>query len=179
MPVTLLPPGLWEVDAERSVVGFDVRHLKIARVRGRFHVVSAQIGCDREGVAYVSARVDVASIDTGDIKRDERICAADFFDVEHHPTMSYTGRVAPAEDGAPLTASGTMTMRGVTRELELDAEPWLQGEDGEAWVRARGSLSRSDFGLEWDSAFAAGGLVIDDHVALRLKICLTPAADTA
>jgi polyisoprenoid-binding protein YceI len=172
MPVSLLPPGVWEVDAERSTVGFEVRHLKIARVRGRFHIVNAEISCGAEGVASVSAWVSVASIDTGDPKRDERICAADFFDVEHHPTLSFGGLVAPAQDGEPLKAEGTMTMRGVSRPLELDAEPWLEGEDGEVWVRARGSVSRRDFGLEWDSAFAAGGLVIDDNVALRLKICL-------
>jgi polyisoprenoid-binding protein YceI len=179
MPVTLLPPGLWEVDAERSTVGFEVRHLKIARVRGRFHVVNAQMSSDAAGVASVSAWVSVASIDTGDSKRDERICAADFFDVEHHPTLSFGGLVAPAAEGEQLKAEGTMTMRGVSRPLELEAEPCLEGEDGEVWVRARGSVSRRDFGLEWDSAFAAGGLVIDDHVALRLKICLvreTPSA---
>jgi polyisoprenoid-binding protein YceI len=179
MPVTLLPPGLWKVDAERSAVGFEVRHLKIARVRGRFHVVSAQINCDSDGAASISGWVSVASIDTGDSKRDERICAADFFDVEHHPTLSFEGVVAPAQDGRPLKADGTMTMRGVSRPLELDAEPWLAGEEGEVWVRARGAVSRRDFGLEWDSAFAAGGLVIDDHVALRLKICLVPDAKPA
>jgi polyisoprenoid-binding protein YceI len=173
--VTLVPPGTWEVDAERSTVGFEVRHLKLTRVRGRFHAIAAVISCDGEGVASIAASIGVASIDTGDPRRDARLCAQDFFDVEHHPMISFSGVSPPMGAGDALAVRGTMTMRGASRPLELRVEPSGAANgnsNGGPWVRARGVVSRSEFGLDWDSAFAAGGLVIDDRVALRLDLVL-------
>jgi len=173
--VTLLPPGVWEIEPERSRVGFEVRHLKIARVRGHFGELDASIRGDEAGVTTISARVAVASIDTGDARRDERLRASDFFDVEHHPLLSFEGICRPAAAGAQLVVVGRMSIRGVSRPLELlTARPEPQrGARGNAWrVTARGVVSRREFGLEWDSAFAAGGLVIDDRIALRLDVTL-------
>lgn len=174
-PVTLVPPGTWEVDAERSSVGFEVRHLKLTHVRGRFHVVAAVISCDSEGAASIAASVSVASIDTGDPRRDARLCAQDFFDVEHHPMISFSGDSRPLGACDALTVRGTMTMRGASRPLELRAEPSRAKDgnsNGDPRVRAYGVLSRREFGLHWDSAFAAGGLMIDDRVALRLDVVI-------
>lgn len=173
---TLVPSGRWVLDGERSTVGFEVRHLKIARVRGRFHAVMAEVSVDDDGVASLTATIRVASIDTGEDRRDARICAEDFFDVQRHPTMSFGGRAAPVSIGEPLTVSGTMTIRGVSRPLELVAEPPAPADRSASEVRLRGrsAVSRRDFGLEWDSAFAAGGLVIDDRVALCLDVVLVP-----
>jgi len=175
-PVTLVPPGTWEVDARRSTVGFEVRHLKVMHVRGRFHVVAAVISCDREGAATIEASISVASIDTGDAKRDARLCAQDFFDAPHHPLIRFTGDSRPTAARDALTVRGTMMMRGVSRPLELRAEPsWARdgNSNGDPRVRALGVLSRREFGLDWDSAFAAGGLVIDDRVELRLDVVLS------
>ena len=170
--VTLLPPGVWDVDPARSKVGFEVRHLKIARVRGRFDRVEAEIACDEAGLATVSAEVQVASIDTGDRRRDERLRDEDFFDVARHPILAFSGRCPPVQAGRALVARGEMSMHGLTRPVELTARPeWTNGS-GEVRIRAAGSVSRREFGLEWDSAFAAGGLVIDDRIDLRLDVTL-------
>jgi class 3 adenylate cyclase len=120
----------------------------------------------------------VASIDTGDPRRDARLCAQDFFDVEHHPTASFRGDAPPMGAGNVLAVRGMMTLRGASRPVELIAEPSRAADgkgNGDRWVRARGVISRREFGLDWDSAFAAGGLVIDDRVALRLDVALRRA----
>jgi polyisoprenoid-binding protein YceI len=176
--VTLVPPGTWEVDSERSTMDFEVRHLKISRVRGRFREFTAVVSCDSEGVGSIEASIRVASIDTGDPRRDARLCAQDFFDVEHHPTASFRGDAPPMGAGNVLAVRGMMTLRGVSRPVELIAEPSRAADgkgNGDRWVRARGVISRREFGLDWDSAFAAGGLVIDDRVALRLDVALCRA----
>jgi polyisoprenoid-binding protein YceI len=175
--VRLLPPGTWEVDAECSTVGFEVRHLKLARVRGRFEEHWAVICCDSRGVATITGCIDVASINTGDPRRDARLRAEDFFDVQRHPVISYYGVCAPGTRGA-LAVRGAMTMRGASRPLALRVEPPPATDgngDGELRLQARGVVSRAEFGLDWDPAFTAGGLVIDDRVAVRLDVTLRRA----
>jgi polyisoprenoid-binding protein YceI len=172
--VRLVPRGTWEMDAERSAVGFEVRHLKLLRVRGRFEEPWAVICCDSRGVASITGRIDVASINTGDPRRDARLRAEEFFDVERHPVISYSGVCAPGTRGA-LAVRGAMTMRGASRPLALRVEPPPATDgngDGELRLQARGVVSRAEFGLDWDPAFTAGGLVIDDRVAVRLDVAL-------
>ncbi len=176
--VTLVPPGTWEVDPAGSTVGFAVRHLKVTKVRGRFREITGVIRCDREGVASIDGTVEVASVDTGDRRRDARLCAEDFFDVEQHPTIALTAISRPAGPTDAPTIRGTMTVRGASRplELQLDAPASPVDGNGDLRIRANGLVSRRDFGLEWDSAFAAGGLVIDDRVRLRLDVVVHPTA---
>lgn len=170
--VTLVPPGTWEVDPARSTVGFAVRHLKVTKVHGRFREVTGVVRCDSEGVASIDGSVEVASIDTGDRRRDARFCAEDFFDVEQHPTIAVTAVSSPVGPCDTPTVRGTMTVRGASRPLKLQVDGPASPVDrnGDLRIRANGVVSRRDFGLEWDSAFAAGGLVIDDRVGLRLDI---------
>ncbi len=172
----LLAPGAWRVLPKRSTVGFEIRHLKISRVRGRFHGVDALISSSEDGAVSIDARVTVASIDTGDERRDDRICEADFFDVSHHPMLTFTGECPPFDRDGSATVRGTLTIKGVSRAVELRARrEGSTHRPGEVRLSATGHVSRSDFGLEWDSAFAAGGIVLDDRVTLRLDVIVAPA----
>ena len=179
--ITLVPPGTWTVDARRSTVGFDVRHLKLAKVRGRFRDLVGAVRCDGEGTVSISGLIDAASIDTGDPRRDARLRDADFFDVNRHPTIAISAASQPAPAGDPLTVRGTITIRGAERPLELQVEgpPTPVNGNGDLRIRARGAVSRRAFGLDWDPAFAAGGLVIDDRVALRLDMVMVHSASVA
>ena len=179
--VTLVPRGTWEVDPARSTVGFAVRHLTVAKVRGRFREVTGVVRCNIEGVASIDGLVEVASIDTGDRRRDARLCAEDFFDVEQHPTIAVTAVSPPVGPCDAPTVRGTMTVRGASRPLELQLDSVASPVDGngDLRIRANGVVSRREFGLEWDSAFAAGGLVIDDRVGLRLDIVVVRPAASA
>ena len=165
---TLVPRSAWEMDPARSTAGFAVRHLKVAKVRGRFGEITGVIRCDEEGVTSIDGRVEVASIDTGDDRRDARLRAEDFFDAERHPTITFT---AIGSTNISVVR-GIMTIRGVSRPLQLDAA--REGNGGDLRIRANGAISRRAFGLTWDSAFVAGGLVIDDRVALGLDVVLRP-----
>ena len=166
--VKLVPRGTWEVDPARSTAGFTVRHLKVAKVRGRFGEITGVIRCDEEGVTSINGKVEVASIDTGDDRRDARLRAEDFFDAEHHPTITFT-----AIGSTDISVvRGIMTIRGVSRPLQLNAA--RQGNGGDLRIRANGAVSCRAFRLTWDSAFAAGGLVIDDRVGLELDAVLQP-----
>lgn len=169
----LVPPGTWQIDAERSTVAFDVRHLKVLHLQGRFNDVSAVISCDGEGSASVAATIEAASVDTGDERRDTRLRAQDYFDVEHHPVISFDGALAPPDAAAAPVVRGTMSIRGVRRPVDLQVEGSSSADGVGVYgrrLRARGALSRHVFGLDWDPAFAAGGLVIDDRVSLRLDV---------
>jgi polyisoprenoid-binding protein YceI len=167
------------LDPRASRIGFEVRHLLLARVRGRFRDVDAELRCDDDRCASIDATIRADSLDTGDPRRDERLRDEDFFDVEAYPLLSFSGTCEPGALGVALPVRGTMTIRGRTRELELNAEPAHRVDHGRrVRVRARGQISRRDFGLEWDSAFAAFGLMIDDRVTLRLDAILTPRANT-
>jgi polyisoprenoid-binding protein YceI len=166
--VKLIPRGTWEVDPARSTASFTVRHLKVAKVRGRFGEITGVIRCDVDGVTSINGQVAVASIDTGDNRRDARLRAEDFFDAERHPTITFT-----AIGSTDISVvRGIMTVRGVSRPVQLNTA--RQGTGGDLRIRANGAVSRRAFGLTWDSAFAAGGLVIDDRVVLELDVVLTP-----
>jgi polyisoprenoid-binding protein YceI len=157
-------------------VGFEIRHLKISRVRGRFHGVEAKIESAEDGAASIEASINIASIDTGDERRDDRICQADFFDVANHPVLTFTGECPPCERDGSTLVRGTMSIKGVSRPVELRGRrEGSGGRRGEVRLCATGEVSRRDFGLEWDSAFAAGGLVLDDKVTLRLDVIVQPA----
>jgi polyisoprenoid-binding protein YceI len=168
---TLVPPGRWVLDPARSSVGFDVRHLKLIRVRGRFRDVEGAILCDRDGNVSIVGSIDVASIDTGDSRRDARLREEGLFDVQRHPKI---GVSLSSAAGTYPGVRGTMTICGVKQPVELyiDGPPAPAGGNGGLRVRAFGYVSRRAFGLDWDPAFAAGGLVIDDRVTLRLDVVL-------
>ncbi|MGZ6589817.1 MAG: YceI family protein [Solirubrobacteraceae bacterium] len=174
--VTLVPQGAWEADPARSTVGFTVRHLKVTKVRGRFGKITGVIRCDRDGMTSIDGRVAVASIETGDHRRDARLCGEEFFDAGRYPTIAFRAISEATGSGEVPVVRGTMTMRGVSRplELEVDAPGSPVAGNGDLRIRANGVLSRRAFGLTWDSAFAAGGLVIDDRVALQLEVVLCP-----
>jgi polyisoprenoid-binding protein YceI len=170
--VTLVPPGTWNVDPTRSIVGFAVRHLKIAKVHGRFREITGVVRCDSDGMASIDGSVEVASIDTGDHRRDDRLCAEDFFDIKRHPAIILAAVSPPVGPRDTPTMCGTMTLRGASQPLELQIDAPASPVDGagDLRIRANGVVSRRDFGLAWDSTFAANGLVIDDRVTLRFDI---------
>jgi polyisoprenoid-binding protein YceI len=169
---TLVPPGTWEVDPARSIVGFSVRHLLVTKVRGRFGDFAGTIRCDSRGVASIDGRVAVASIDTGDPRRDARLCTAEFFDVARHPTITLSAVTLPVRSGDAVDVRGILKVRDESAPLTLQVESPVGDLDEGAKRRicASGVVSRRELGLEWDSAFAAGGLVIDDRVALQFDV---------
>jgi polyisoprenoid-binding protein YceI len=153
---------VWQVDPSRSRVGFAIRKLGAGTVRGRF--------TDFEGALDRGGSVRVASIATGDAKRDEHLLAPNFFAADEHPLIGFRiARIDVADDGAWRIAS-ELTIRDRTRPVELRARQ--ETGDGRRHLRLTGEIDRRDFGLVWNRAIEATGAV-GNQVALELDLELS------
>ena len=156
------------LDRTRSTVGFLIRHLGVATVRGTFGSFDAQV---REGPAglCVHGSLDAASVDTGEPIRDGRL-RDEFFDAPEFPVITFEG-LASDESGV----IGFLTIRGVTQpvRMELSTEPL---DDGSVHLHAEGRIRRSDFGLDWDALRKAGRLLVADNVRLFADVVVRPSA---
>jgi polyisoprenoid-binding protein YceI len=169
-----LTPGVWNVDPSHSTVGFVARHLMISKVRGHFRDFSGSIVvADNPLESSVQARVDLASVDTGDRGRDEHLRSADFFTVDRHPQMTFVS-TGVKEDGDDYLLFGDLTINGITRQVELSLE--FDGVIGDPWggtraaFTAEADVNRKDWGIEWNAAIETGGVVVGDKVKIQLDI---------
>jgi polyisoprenoid-binding protein YceI len=168
---------IWKLDPAHTQVSFQVAHMMFSKVRGRFAEVEATIYlAEEEDVlsSRVDAVIDAASIDTGNAQRDEHLRSADFFDVERHPSISFVSqRLSPMRNG-PLVLAGELTMRGVTRKIELELRQTGRGKD--PWGNERigflasGRIDRRDFGLTWNQALEAGGILVGHEVQIAIEV---------
>jgi polyisoprenoid-binding protein YceI len=172
--LSALTPGTWTVDPGHSTIGFVVRHLVVAKVRGHFNDFSGTITVGENPLeSKVEATVSAASIDTRDEGRDGHLKGGDFFDVENFPnwTLVSTGIV---EKGSDFVLTADLTIKGITKSVEFALEfdgvavdPWNNTKAG---FTAETEISRKDFGLEWNVALEAGGFVVGDTVKITLEI---------
>lgn len=174
-PVTAPALTTWKIDPVHSGVEFAVRHMMIATVKGRFRDVDGVIAFDEEDLTSgeVEVRIAAASIDTGEEARDDHLRSGDFFDVERFPELTFESRrVERAEDGYRMT--GDLTIRGRTRETVLEVEDLGGGVDPWGGRRrafhATAKVNRKDFGLTWNQALEAGGVLVGDEVRITLDI---------
>lgn len=165
----------WTLDPSHSNVSFTVRHMMITNVRGEFHKVTGEATYDpeRAEAAKLSVSVEVASINTRDEKRDAHLRSPDFFDVEKFPTMTFTSK-AVRKRGDGLEIVGDLTIRGTTRELTLAVEE-VTAEGTDPWgnrrigASASAKIKRSDFGMKWNAALEAGGVLVGDDVKIHVE----------
>ena len=174
--------GTWTLDPAHTEVGFSVRHAGISKVRGTFHAVEGQLVITEQFTqSSVDVTVDVASISTKNEGRDGHLRSADFFDVEQFPTMTFRSTEVRGE-ADEFTLVGELTLHGVTQTVELEAEFGGQDKDPFGVTRvgfeATGEISRKDFGLTWNAATEAGGLMVSDKVKLEIGAAFVlPEAD--
>ena len=174
--------GTWVLDPSHSEVTFSVRHMMISKVRGSFGDVSGELTVAEDFAASaVSVEIAVASVESGNEQRDGHLRSAEFFDAEQFPTMTFrsTEVRGAAEE---FTLVGELTLHGVTRTVELEAE--LGGQDVDPFgttrvgFEAKGEISRKDFGLTWNDATEAGGVLVSDKVKLEIGAAFVlPEAD--
>jgi len=164
------------IDLSHSHAAFSVRHLMVSNVRGEFQKFSGEVSYDPANPEGTTASVslDVASISTREEKRDAHLRSADFFDAEKFPAITFKSKSAKASgDGVAVT--GDLTIHGVTHEVVL-AVTDITGEHKDPWGHTRigGSAStkikRSDFGMTWNSAIEAGGVLVGDEVKIQLEV---------
>ena len=168
-----LSAGTWAIDPAHSSISFSVRHLMVSKVRGSFEAFSGAIVVGEDGTPSVSAEIAVDSVNTGNEQRDAHVKAADFFDVENHPTATFVSTdVRP--DGDDYVLGGNFTLKGVTKPIDLKLEfngvnPGM-GHGEVAGFTATVVLNRKDFGVDIDMPLETGGTVIGDKVTITLEI---------
>ena len=166
-------PGRWAIDASHSDVGFTVRHLMLAKVRGRFTAVEGEIVLAEDPLASsVTATIDLASISTGDPGRDEHLRSTDFFDVDTHPTMTYRSTGIRSEgDGSCSTASyAARDHQAGSPSLEVNGfNPETPFGDSRVGFSATGEVERSDFDISFNMPLPGGGLALGDTVKLHAR----------
>jgi polyisoprenoid-binding protein YceI len=164
----------WKLDTSHSKIGFKVPHLVVSSVEGRFKEATASIKLNEADLTKSSAAVEIsaASIDTADQKRDDHLRSPDFFDVKKYPKLKFKSTKV-SKSGAGYKLSGDLTIRDVTRPLTLDATlsapvktPFGTTVRG---AKLSGKLNRSDFGLKWNKALEAGGVVVGEEVTLDIQ----------
>jgi polyisoprenoid-binding protein YceI len=165
----------YAVDPAHTTVEFVVRHLMIAKVRGRFAGVAGTIDLEpgRDVPTAVQARIDAATIDTRESQRDAHLKSAEFFEVEKYPALEF---VSTRIEGTPgeFTIHGNLSIHGVTREVALKAE--FEGRAADPWggqrigYSASTTINRKDFGLTWNAALETGGVVVGDEVRIELNV---------
>ena len=178
-PVATAARTAWAIDSSHSLVELAVKHMMFTTVKGRFATVAGTIVIDDANPAgsSVTAEIDAASIDTREDARDAHLRSADFLHVEEHPTIAFRSTHVAARGGGRYVVSGDLTIRGVTREVALETE--LTGRGTDPWggerlgLSATTMLDRKEFGLTWNAALEAGGVLVGDEVKVTLEIQAT------
>lgn len=172
--------GVWNLDMSHSEIGFTVRHAGISKVRGRFKEANAEVRVGSSlAESSLRAVVKTASFDSGDANRDTHVKSADFFDVEKYPEMTFKATKVEG-DGEDYTVTGDLTIHGVTKPVELEVEFTGVAVDPfgatRAGFTAETEISRKEFGLTWNAALAAGGVLVSDKVKISLDAALVKQA---
>jgi len=163
----------WTLDPTHSQIQFAVKHMGISTVRGTFGTFSGTITDTDGAVTGAEVTIDVASIHTGNEQRDGHLKSPESFDVAQFPTATFA-LTAFARTGDTVTATGTLSLHGVSRPVTLTGEVGGPAKDpwGNEKVSAEltGKISRADFGLTWNVALEAGGWLVSDEVKLSVDV---------
>lgn len=178
----------WKIDEAHSSVGFKVSHLVVSKTKGTFNDFSGTVDWDGKDITTAKAdiKINTASIDTDDQKRDEHLKSSDFFAADSFPTMTFVSTKVTKLTDNQYQLAGDLTIREVTRPVILDVEysgliqdPWGNTRAG---FTAEGKIDRQEFGIKWSKALDGGGLVVGNDVDIAIEVELVkqkPAAEEA
>jgi polyisoprenoid-binding protein YceI len=176
--IETVPAGTYGIDPSHSNVGFAVRHMGIATVRGAFKKFEGTVDVNGSELK-LSGNVDTASVDTGDANRDGHLQSPEFFDAQQFPQITFESTSVSATDGQ-LKLTGDITIKGVTKPIELTGEVGENGED--PWGNQRvgfeveGKIDRREFGLDWNQVLPNGNLLVSNDVKLVVSVSAVKAS---
>jgi polyisoprenoid-binding protein YceI len=183
METATLTKVKWGIDPVHSEIAFKVKHLMITNVKGVFKEFEASIYTTGED--FMTAEIDFwmnpGSIDTGDTKRDEHLKSADFFDVENHKEITFTGNsYEQVDNDGSYELWGDLTIKGITKKIKLEVEfggvmkdPWGNEKAG---FTINGKINRKDWGLNWNAALETGGVLVSEEVRISCEVQLVKQA---
>ena len=167
-------PGIWEIDPGHTDLSFVGRHFMVTKVRGRFTDVKGAVHiAPRLADSTVQVRIGMASVESGSPVRDEHIRSSDLFDVEQFPTATFSSTSVDWK-GTSGTVTGDLTIHGVTRQVPLAVsfEGYVRDTTGgdRGIFSARAKINREDFGITWNVALEAGGLLVSREVQIEIDL---------
>ena len=171
-----LTTGTWVLDRSHSRIGFSAKHAMVTTVRGQFDAFDGSLTLDGANPSASTSELTIqaASITTSNTDRDNHLRSGDFLDVESYPTLTFASTGVKDGHGDDFVMTGDLTIRGVTRPVELKVE--LEGVSKDPFGNDRIGfsghtvISRKDFGLTWNVALEAGGVLVSDKVKIALDI---------
>ncbi|MYV55110.1 YceI family protein [Streptomyces sp. SID3212] len=184
-PALVALTGTYAIDPSHSKIGFSVRHAMVTNVHGAFTEFEGSLELNGTDPAHSTASivVTIASVDTGAPDRDGHLLTGDFFDAEQFPKMTFTSTSAEELGGESYRINGDLTIKDVTKPLSIDLE--FNGAATDAYGNERvgfeggATILRSDWGLTWNAALEAGGVVVSDKVKLLFDISAIKKAPEA
>jgi polyisoprenoid-binding protein YceI len=169
----------WTIDTTHSEIGFKIKHLMIANVRGIFKTYSADIKTTGKDftTAAIDFTIDPDSIDTSDEKRDLHMKTSDFFDVQNHKEISFVSTsISKADENGNFDLWGELSIKGITRNIKLQAsfggfimDPWGNERAG---FTVTGKINRKEWDLNWNSSLEVGGVLLGDEVQILCEVQL-------
>ena len=174
MAQSIAQAEVYNLDQSHTTIGFKIKHLVISTVNGRFNQAEGSANYDEKSgkLENLIAVVQTKSIDTNDSKRDEHLRSKDFFDVEKFPILEFKSTKTEYKDGKAIAVEGNLKIHGVTKPVKLELsfggvaiDPW---NNKRMAFTAKGKINRKDFGLVWNKALEAGGVVVADEVLLEI-----------
>jgi polyisoprenoid-binding protein YceI len=166
----------WSIDPMHSDVQFKIKHLVISTVTGSFKKFSGEATTEGEGFdnANIDFTIDVASIDTNQEMRDTHLRSGDFFEAEKYPTITFKSTSFKKISGDDYKLIGNLTMKGVTKPVELDVEYGGSEKDNygnqKYGFEVTGKIPRKEFGLTYNAITETGGLALGEDVKLVANI---------
>lgn len=166
----------WVIDPAHSEIQFKVKHMMITTVTGSFKEFKSEAETEGENfeTAKVSFEANTASVFTNAEQRDAHLRSADFFDSENHPVMSFVSSTLEKIDDESWQLKGDLTIRGISKPVKLDVEFGGVGKDPwgntKAGFSLNGKINRKDWGLNWNAALEAGGVLVSDDVRIFCEI---------
>ncbi len=171
-----MPTTTWAIDPAHTDVLFTATHMMVTRVRGKFTDVAGRLVLDEDDPTRSQAEVTIkaASIDTGVAARDEHLRSPDFFDVANHPEITFRSTAIERRDDSSYRVVGDLTIKGVTRAVELDVTVlgFYRSMQGARRVGFSGStkINREDWGLTWNVALEAGGWLVGKEIRIEFEV---------
>lgn len=174
--------GNYNLDPAHSRLGFVARHAMVTKVRGAFNEVSGSGYLDAEDPSktHVEVTIKAASIDTRNPDRDNHLRSNDFLAMEEYPEITFKSTSVQKTDDATYKVTGDLTIRGVTKPVTIDFE--FTGSAVDPWGNLRvgfegqTTINRKDWGVNWNAALEAGGVLVSEKVTLEFEIAAVKAA---
>jgi polyisoprenoid-binding protein YceI len=166
--------GTYVLDPTHTRIGFIARHLMVTKVRGSFGEFDGSITI-AEDVAKSTAQATIRalSIETGVADRDNHLRSGDFLEAEKYPELTFANARVVAQKGEKFKVLGDLTIKGVTKEVELDVE--LDGVVTDPFgneklaVTASTEINREDFGMTWNAALETGGVLVSQKIVIEIE----------